>query len=129
MFCRLQGRMGKSLPKVIESWEEELPDPLTFLDYPDEIRSTIYTTNCLERAIKEMRKRTKTQDSFPSPQAAEKTRCLEPRSVTTNGVTGELHFKKAKPKLQEKFTDRYGPKKEEQNQTESKEDIPSASPG
>ncbi|MFB6290218.1 MAG: IS256 family transposase, partial [Candidatus Bipolaricaulia bacterium] len=60
-------------PKVVESWEEDLPDLLTFLDYPDEIRSTIYTTNWLERAIKEMRRRTKTQDSFPSPQAAEKT--------------------------------------------------------
>jgi len=40
-------------------------------------------------------------------------------------------FKKAKPKLQEKFVDRYGPKKEEEpkEQTKTKEGTPTASPG
>ena len=119
-------------PKVVQSWEEDLPDLLTFLDYPDEIRSTIYTTNWLERAIKEMRRRPKTQDNFPSPKAAEKVLYLRTKERNDNWGSRRMKgFKKAKSKLQEKFTDRYGPKKEEQpkEQKESKEDIPSASPG
>ena len=118
-------------PKVVDSWEEDLPDLLTFLDYPDEIRSTIYTTNWLERAIKEIRRRTKPQDSLPSPKAAEKVLYL--RTKERNDKWGNRRmrgFKKAKPKLQEKFADRYGPKKEEpKEQTESREDNPTASPG
>ena len=118
-------------PKVVDSWEEDLPDLLTFLDYPDEIRSTIYTTNWLERAIKEMRRRTKPQEGLPSPKAAEKVLYL--RTKERNDKWGNRRmrgFKKAKPKLQEKFVDRYGPKKEEpKEQTESREDNPIASPG
>jgi len=118
-------------PKVVQSWEEDLPDLLTFLDYPDEIRSTVYTTNWLERAIKEIRRRTKPQDSLPSPKAAEKVLYLRTKERNDNWGNRRMRgFKKAKPKLQEKFADRYGPKKEEpKEQTESREDNPTASPG
>ncbi|MFP4135844.1 MAG: transposase [Candidatus Acetothermia bacterium] len=131
-FSDFKDEWGDLYLKVVQSWEEDLPDLLTFLDYPDEIRSTIYTTNWLERAIKEMRRRTKTQDSFPLPKAAEKVLYL--RTKERNDKWGNRRmrgFKKAKPQLGEKFADRYGPKKDKQpkEQKESREDIPTASPG
>ncbi|MBS3788013.1 transposase [Candidatus Bipolaricaulota bacterium] len=117
-------------PKVVKKGGKKTC--LTFMECPDEIRFTIYTTNWLERAIKEMRRRTKTQDSLLSPKAAEKILYL--RTKERNDKWGNRRmkgFKKAKPKLLEKFAGRYGPKTEEQhqNQTESKEDTPTASPG
>ena len=43
-----------------------------FMDYPSSIRSVIYTTNAIERTIKEIRKRLKPMNSLSSLEAAEK---------------------------------------------------------
>jgi len=70
----------------------------------------------LERAIKEMRRRTKSQDSLPSPKAAEKIlylRTKERNNKWGNRLTRD--FEKAKPKLEEMFMDRYDPRTEEQS--------------
>ncbi|WP_212928118.1 IS256 family transposase, partial [Oceanobacillus sp. J11TS1] len=59
-------------PKVVQSWEEDLPVLLTFLKYPRIIRPQIYTTNTIERTMKEIKKRTKTMNSLPNEKAVEK---------------------------------------------------------
>jgi len=67
----------------------------------------------LERVIKEIRRRCKAQDSSPST-VAEKVLYL--RTKQRNDKWGNRRmrgFSKAQPKLQSKFADRYGPKKEE----------------
>ena len=116
-------------PKVVKSWETDLPDLLTFLDYPDEIRPSIYTTNWLERAIKEMRRRTKTQESLPSPKAAEKVLYLRSEERNDSWKNRRMRgFKKARPKLEEMFSKRYGTKTDEESST-LEEDIPIPSPG
>ena len=51
---------------------KDLPVLLTFYKYPKEIRSYIYTTNMIERTIKEVRKRLKTMNSLPSIESVEK---------------------------------------------------------
>src|SRR5699024_5381854 len=59
-------------PKVIKSWEEELDDLIRFYDYPTVIQRQIYTTNTIERAIKDVKKRLKPMNSLPSESAVEK---------------------------------------------------------
>lgn len=46
-------------PKVVVSWERNLPYLLTFYDFPEEIRKYIYTTNQIERINKEIKRRIK----------------------------------------------------------------------
>ena len=45
---------------------------LAFYKYPDSIQKSIYTTNWIERANKEIRKRLKTMNSLPNKKAVEK---------------------------------------------------------
>ena len=45
---------------------------LEFLNHPNAIRAYLYTTNQLERLIKELKRRTKVVEVFCGPQALEK---------------------------------------------------------
>ncbi|AST91275.1 IS256 family transposase [Sutcliffiella cohnii] len=71
-FGELREKWKKRYSREIASWEEDLPVLLTFLRYPEEIQKYIYTTNLIERTIKEIRKRLKTMNSLPNIEAAEK---------------------------------------------------------
>jgi putative transposase len=63
-------------PEVTKSWERELPYLVTYLSYPEELRPSIYTTNILERFIKEVKRRTKVIEIFPCPDATGKVMYL-----------------------------------------------------
>ncbi len=63
---------GVLYPEVVKSWERELPFLVTYLSYPEELRPFIYTTNILERFIKEVKRRSKVIEVFPEPEAASK---------------------------------------------------------
>ncbi|MFB4166327.1 IS256 family transposase, partial [Alteribacillus sp. JSM 102045] len=67
----------KKYPKIVKGWEEDFSVLTTFLKYPPSIRSMIYTTNMIERTMKEIKKRTKTMNSLPTEQAAEKVVYLQ----------------------------------------------------
>jgi len=56
----------------VESWRRDFSTLTTFLDYPEQIRSSIYTINILERANKEIKRRTKTIEVFSYVKAIEK---------------------------------------------------------
>ena len=49
----------------MKAWEQELYKLLTFLKYPKAIQRVIYTTNLIERTIKEVRKRVKVIGALP----------------------------------------------------------------
>jgi len=66
--ARWQGRY----PEVVRHWEENLEELLVFLEYPEPIRSYIYTTNQLERLIKEVKRRAKVIEVFCEPGALQK---------------------------------------------------------
>mgnify|MGYP000091241179 CR=1 FL=1 len=57
---------------MVRHWEENLEELLVFLEYPEPIRSYIYTTNQLERLIKEVKRRAKVIEVFCEPGALRK---------------------------------------------------------
>ena len=99
----------KRYPSIVRSWEDNLPTLLTFMKYPSGIRYAIYTTNWIERANKEFRKRLRPMNSLPDVTAAEKI--IYMISVDRNEHwlgRSAAGFKGAKEKLQEMFEKRYG---------------------
>lgn len=68
-FCQ---EWGGLYPEVIKSWERDISYLTTYLRYPEELRPFIYTTNILERFIKEVKRRTKVIEVFPHAEATEK---------------------------------------------------------
>lgn len=108
-FSNFKGKWEGTYPEVVESWEDGLPNLLTFMDYPYSIRQSIYTTNWLERTIKEFRRREKTMDSLPSPKAARKLFYLLSKEQTEDWSKRRMRgFKKARDQLEEMFEQRYG---------------------
>ncbi len=82
---------------------------LTFLKYPSSIQPMIYTTNIIERTMKEIKKRTKIMNSLPGEQAAEKIVYLQAKEYNEQWSNRKLRgFGDAAPILQEMFQYRYG---------------------
>ncbi|MFD1064396.1 transposase [Oceanobacillus locisalsi] len=95
--------------KVVKTWEEDLDVLLTFLDYPSSIQRVIYTTNIIERTMKEIKKRTKTMNSFPSDQATEKIVYLQVTDYNKRWGERKLRgLATAYQALQDMFEERYG---------------------
>lgn len=96
-------------PKVVKSWEEDLDVLLTFLDYPSSIQRVVYTTNIIERTMKEIKKRTKTMNSLPSEKATEKVVYLQVTNYNERWSERKLRgFASAYQQLQVMFEKRYG---------------------
>jgi len=78
------------------------------MDYPNSIRSVIYTTNAIERTIKEIRKRLKPMNSLNSLEAAEKVVYLTVQDFNEKWVGRKLRgFAEAHEALQRMFEERY----------------------
>lgn len=96
-------------PKIVKSWEQDLEVLLTFLDYPATIQKMIYTTNIIERTMKEIKKRTKTMNSLPSEKATEKIVYLQVTDYNMQWAERKLRgFGSAYQTLQDMFKARYG---------------------
>jgi len=71
----LEEKWAGKYPKLVAKWVEKsyaLLALLEFLDHPEAIRAYLYTTNQLERLIKELKRRTKVVEVFCGPEALEK---------------------------------------------------------
>ena len=71
-FNAFQTKWKKVYPYIVRSWKNNLDTLTTFFNYPEEIRRYIYTTNTVERFIKEVKRRTKVIEVFPQVNSAEK---------------------------------------------------------
>ena len=71
-FEKFKEKWISKYPKVVKSWEQELYKLLTFLKYPESIQRVIYTTNLIERTIKEIRRMVKVIGALPSVDSVEK---------------------------------------------------------
>ncbi|MED1276496.1 IS256 family transposase, partial [Bacillus paranthracis] len=108
-FQMVKEKWGKKYKKEVDSWEKDLPVLLTFYKYPKEIRSYIYTTNMIERTIKEVRKRLKTMNSLPSIESVEKIVYLVSNNYNNSWTTKRTAgFGLAHEKIYKLFKERYG---------------------
>jgi putative transposase len=71
-LLELKAQWAKTYPEVVEKWEENFNNLTTFMQYPKGIRQFIYTTNQLERLMKEIKRRTKVIEVFSGPESAYK---------------------------------------------------------
>ena len=67
---RVLEQFQKSLPAAMRTLEAALADSLTFYRYPREHWKMLRTNNPLERLLKEVRRRTKVAEQFPSEENA-----------------------------------------------------------
>jgi putative transposase len=95
-------------PRIVKSWEQELYKLLTFLKYPKPIQRIICTTNLIERAIKEIRKRVKVIGALPSVGSVEKFVYLRVAMLNDRWSNKVVNgFLEAREELQEMFSRRY----------------------
>ena len=107
-FQSFSNNWSKKYPKEVQSWENDLPVLLTFMDYPSTIRSVIYTTNWIERTIKDIRKRIRPMNSLPDIKAAEKIVYLTIQGLNEKWSGRKLRgFSTAHSELQKMFKKRY----------------------
>ena len=65
-------RWARKYPELVAKWVTKSYALLEFLSHPKTIRSYLYTTNQLERLMKELKRRTKVVEVFCGPEALEK---------------------------------------------------------
>ena len=101
-------KWDKLYPRLAQSWFEDKDELFTFYKYPDSIQKSVYTTNWIERANKEIRKRLKTMNSLPNEKAAEKILYLKILDYNSKWSERRLKgFLAARDKLIQLFEERY----------------------
>ena len=73
-FKKLKDSIGKVYPKVIKLLESN-ESLFSFYRYPKQIRSSIYTTNLVERLNKQLKRQTKKKEQFPNEDSLERFVC------------------------------------------------------
>ena len=103
----LYGKWKKSYPRIVESWYQD-EGLLTYFDYPESIRKSIYTTNWIERFNKEVRRLIKTKDSLPNEEACSKLIYYKVAHYNEKWSSKKLRgFDMAYDELQELFLRKY----------------------
>jgi len=65
-------RWRESVPKAVECLEKDLDELLAFFDFPEKHRSKIRTTNAIERAFREIRRRIRPMSCFTNWRSCER---------------------------------------------------------
>jgi putative transposase len=113
-FDTVKAKWGKTYPKEIKSWEDQLKTLLAFFKYPQLIRDAIYTSNPIERMNKEFRKRLRPMNSLTNIEAAEKIVYLQATEYNErwgNRVVRGFGDPKTKMELAKLYEERYVIKK------------------
>lgn len=79
---KLEDKWGKKYPLVIKQWRENWSELSTFFQYPQEIRTIIYTTNAVEALHRQFRKVMKSKALFPNDDALTKMIYLAYRDIS-----------------------------------------------
>ena len=104
----LSSKWDRIYPHLAQSWFEDKDELFAFYKYPDSIQKSIYTTNWIERANKEIRKRLKTMNSLTNEKAAEKILYLKILDYNSKWSERRLKgFLAARDKLIQLFEERY----------------------
>lgn len=81
-FEAFKDNWSTKYPASVQSWERNWERLTAFLEYPQEIRKLIYTTNIIESFNASLRKYTKNKKMFPTDQAALKSIYLAAMQIT-----------------------------------------------
>jgi putative transposase len=84
-FDEFTEKWGTKYPAVIRLWREAWPRFIPFLDYDQEIRKVIYSTNMVESLNARFRQATRRRGHFPTEQAALKVLYLVLREKSKSG--------------------------------------------
>lgn len=108
-FQAFEKNWQKLHPSLVESWRKDLPALLTFLNYPKDIRASIYTSNIIESTHNVFKQRVKTIRSFPEEQAVEKVFYLVAKGLNQKWERVKMPgFVSAQSEIQKMFEKRYG---------------------
>ena len=77
-----ESKWKKQYPHIAKSWYANWDNLVIFLQYPDEIRRIIYTTNAIESLNSQLRKVTKNKRVFPSDESVFKVLYLTISYIT-----------------------------------------------
>jgi putative transposase len=69
---KLEEKWSKKYPVVIKQWRDNWHELSTFFQFPQEIRTIIYTTNAVEALHRQFRKVTKAKTLFPNDESLTK---------------------------------------------------------
>ena len=78
----LSDKWGKQYFAAINRWRDNWSELSTFFDYPQEIRTMIYTTNAVEGLHRQFRKVTKAKTLFPTDDSLTKVLFLAYRDIS-----------------------------------------------
>jgi len=108
MLDEFNTKWSKIYPRIVSNWNNSIDVLLTFYKYPTSIRKSIYTTNWIERANKELKRRLKTKDSLPTINAAEKILYMQVINYNQKWSQRKMRgFVAAHDDLMDMFKERY----------------------
>jgi transposase-like protein len=85
-----RSRWVKSYPGIVKWWEEHFEDLTEFFKFPQEVRKMIYTTNQLERLMKELKRRLKVMEILPDEENSKKLLYLIFRNLNDKYLSRKL---------------------------------------
>lgn len=92
--------------RVVESWENNWENLTAFLQYPQEIRTLIYTTNIIESFNASLRKYTRNKKVFPNDDAAIKSIYLAAMAIKKKWRKSRYNWPQVYNQLYIHFKDR-----------------------
>lgn len=92
--------------RAVESWENNWDNLTAFLEYPQEIRKLIYTTNIIESFNASLRKYTRNKKVFPNDDAAIKSIYLAAMAIRKKWKKSRLNWPQIHNQLYIHFKDR-----------------------
>jgi putative transposase len=75
-------RWNDKYPQIYKSWTTNWQDLVEYFQYPQELRTLIYTTNAVEGFHRMLRKHTKNKTSFPTDDSLRKSIYLSVQEIT-----------------------------------------------
>jgi putative transposase len=92
-FAEFSEEWAPKYPAMIKSWETSWPEFVPFLEFPQELRHVVYTTNAIESLNARFRRSVRHRGHFPTEQAALKVLYLTAtaRRVNRQNLTGQIN--------------------------------------
>jgi putative transposase len=92
-FAEFSAEWGPKYPAMIKSWESSWPEFVPFLEFPQELRHVVYTTNAIESLNARFRRSVRHRGHFPTEQAALKVLYLTATAKRHNrqNLTGQIN--------------------------------------